>query len=155
MFDSLGRLYDTIIYIPQLNLLQFFYNITGDIGFSIIFLAIVVNLLMWPLFSGAYINGQKLRVLQPLLTEVREKYKDDPQTMLKEMRTFNEKHGIRNNSLFLVIIVQLVFATARDITGKSKIRWRKIKVTDTKFPIYNIEKNFTSVLRSLTKESKI
>jgi hypothetical protein len=59
---------------------------------------------------------------------------------------YSEDFQFYNRIIFPVydITGQLVFATARDITGKSKIRWRKIKVTDTKFPIYNIEKNFTS-----------
>jgi YidC/Oxa1 family membrane protein insertase len=104
-------IYNLLVYRPLLNILQGFYNITGDIGISIIILGLVVNLLMWPLFAQAYINGQKTKVLQPLLTDIRTKYKDDPQEMLRQRGAFNKKHGIRNNSVFLVLIFQLLFAS--------------------------------------------
>jgi membrane protein insertase Oxa1/YidC/SpoIIIJ len=66
---------------------------------------------MWPLFAQAYINGQKTKVLQPLITDIRNKYKENPQEMLRKLGEFNKKHGIRNNSIFLVLVFQLLFAS--------------------------------------------
>lgn len=110
--EFLGNLYNTLIYYPQLNLLQFFYNLTGDIGASIILLSLTVNILLVPIFASAYINGQKMKVLQPLITVLREKYKDDPKIMLSKLQEFYKEHGISNNSIFLILIFQLLFATA-------------------------------------------
>ena len=104
-------LYNLVIYRPLLNILQGLYIATDDIGISIIILGAVVNFLMWPLFAQAYINGQKTKVLQPLLRQIREENKDNPQEMLKKLGEFNKKHGIRNNSIFIVLIFQLIFAS--------------------------------------------
>jgi YidC/Oxa1 family membrane protein insertase len=110
--EFLGNIYNTLIYYPQLNLLQFFYNITGDIGVSILLLSLSINIILVPIFASAYINGQKMKVLQPLLTALREKYKDDPKLMLSKLQEFYKEHGVSNNSIFLILIFQLLFATA-------------------------------------------
>jgi len=112
MFDFLSRLYFEAVYRPQLNLLQFLFNITGDIGVSIILLALIVNLFLLPFYASAYINTQKARVLQPLLADIRDKHKTEPAVMIQKTSEFNRTHGIRNSSLFWVLALQLIFATA-------------------------------------------
>lgn len=104
-------LFQYLVYDPQLNLLQLFFNITGDIGVSIILLALVVNLLMWPIFASSFINSQKIRILQPKLKEIQEKFKDDPQEQLRQNMAFNKKHGVNGSSIFLVLFAQLFFAS--------------------------------------------
>lgn len=106
IFQTLFR---EVVYRPELNLLQFFYNITGDTGFSIIILSVILNLCLWPLLIKAFVNGQKLRILQPKLKEIQTKYKDNQQEMIKQTMAFNKKHGISNASTFLVIFLQLFF----------------------------------------------
>jgi YidC/Oxa1 family membrane protein insertase len=106
IFQTLFR---EVVYRPELNLLQFFYNITGDTGFSIIILSVILNLCLWPLLIKAFVNGQKLRILQPKLKEIQTKYKDNQQEIIKQTMAFNKKHGISNGSTFLVIFLQLFF----------------------------------------------
>jgi YidC/Oxa1 family membrane protein insertase len=99
------------IYEPQLNILQLLYNFTGDIGLSIMILAIVVNLILWPLFASTYINGQKTKILQPQLQEIQTKYKNDPQALLQATRQFYQKHRINNGAILWVLIGQLLVAS--------------------------------------------
>lgn len=110
-FMNFSNIYYTLISQPLLNILQGLYTLTGDTGVAIIILGTIVNLLMWPLFAKTYINGQKTKALQPLIALIREKYKDNPQEMLKQLGLFNKKHGISSSSVFLVLIFQLIFAT--------------------------------------------
>ena len=70
MWEFLGWLYNQIVYYPQLNLLELLYLLTNDIGWSIVILSILINLLLFPLFSKNYLNSQKLRLLQPKLKEL-------------------------------------------------------------------------------------
>jgi YidC/Oxa1 family membrane protein insertase len=104
------ELFRVVVYEPQLNLLYFFYQITGkEIGISIILLAFAVNLMILPIYAKSYINMQKTRILQPKIKEIQEKYKKDPQVLLAKMREFNLKHGISTGYVFLVLLVQLFF----------------------------------------------
>ena len=103
------ELFYQIVYRPELNLLQFFYNITHDTGVSIIILSVMLNLALWPFLIQTFVNGQKMRLLQPTLKKIQTKYKDDQQEMLKQSMAFNKKHGINNGTTFLVIFLQLFF----------------------------------------------
>jgi YidC/Oxa1 family membrane protein insertase len=104
-------LFENLVYKPQLNILQFLYNVTGDIGISIILLALIINLCLWPLFASMYVNGQKMKVLQPKLNEIREKHKDNQQELVKATLEFNKKHKINNGSIILVLIGQIFIAS--------------------------------------------
>ena len=106
-----GTIYNELVFRPLLNLLQILYNLTDDIGISIIILAISVNLLMWPLFIKTYLNSQKLKYLQPQLKEIQTKYKDNREQLLQEQIKFNRKHGISNGSFLIVILLQILIAT--------------------------------------------
>lgn len=109
---NFGDIYSTLVYNPLLNILQLIYTITGDTGIAIVGIGILINLILWPFFSSAYINAQKTKVLQPLTAQIREKYKDNPQALFKELGEFNKKHNIKNGSIFIIFAFQLIFATA-------------------------------------------
>jgi YidC/Oxa1 family membrane protein insertase len=109
MWNLIQELYRLFVYQPQLNLLYFFFKITGDIGFSIILLSTTANLIIFPLFAKNYLSLQKSRILQPKTKEIQEKYKADPQKMIMEIRAFNKKHGISTGYTFLVLFIQAFF----------------------------------------------
>jgi YidC/Oxa1 family membrane protein insertase len=124
--DGIFWIYKQLVYDPLLNLLELFYEFTGDTGVAILLLSLIVNLAMWPLFAKSYINTQKSRIFQPKIKEIQEKYKDDPREMLKQMGEFNKKHGISNSSIFLVLFVQLFFVSGifflvKDVSGGKEI----------------------------------
>jgi YidC/Oxa1 family membrane protein insertase len=106
-----SQLYNTIVFRPLLNLLQILFDLTGDIGWSIVILSVAVNVLMWPLFIKTYLNGQKLKYLSPQLKALQEKYKDNREQLLQEQIKFNRKHGISNGSFLLIIILQILVAS--------------------------------------------
>jgi YidC/Oxa1 family membrane protein insertase len=103
-------IFKNLIYQPELNLLKFFFDITNDIGLSIIILATLINLILWPLYISTYLNSQKVRYLQPKLKELQAKYKDNQQELLKATMSFNKKHGVNNSAFLYVIIGQILFA---------------------------------------------
>ncbi len=111
IWELLVWIYDTIVYKPQLNLLEAFYQLTDDIGWAIVILALLVNLLLWPLFGRSYVNTQKMRLLQPQIREIQEKYKSSPQDLIRETRAFYDKHKIRNSTTILILFFQILFAT--------------------------------------------
>ena len=138
------ELFRVVVFEPQLNLLYFFYKITGsEIGSSIILLAFAVNLMILPIYAKSYINMQKTRILQPQIKQIQDKYKKDPQILLSKMREFNRKHGVSTGYVFLVLLVQLFFVSGlyvlindvvqgKTLTGLYEIFWGAGHLADFK-----------------------
>jgi YidC/Oxa1 family membrane protein insertase len=104
-------IFENLVYRPEVNILKFFFQLTNDIGISILLLATVVNLVLWPLFIGTFLNSQKVRYLQPKIKEIQEKFKGNQQEMIKAMQVFNKKHGVNNSTFLYVIVAQILVAT--------------------------------------------
>lgn len=69
------------------------YDFVGNWGFAIIILTILIRLLMWPINKRVYENSERMKEIQPILKEVREKYEDDQQRLAEEtMKTFKENN---------------------------------------------------------------
>ena len=117
----IGNIYQTLVTKPLINLIQFLYNLTGDIGISVFLVAIIINLLLWPLFWQSYLNGQKMRWLQPQFKKIQDKHKDDVRTMMMERAKLSKEHNVRTSSTFLTLLIQLpiIFGLFRIIRGIS------------------------------------
>ncbi len=118
--------FQNFIYQPQLNALQILYNLTGDVGFAIVCSAILVNLLIWPFFAASYINGQKLKILQPKLKDLQTKYKDDHGELMKQTMSFYKEHQVNNSSIYIGLVAQLFFAGGlffliKDVTAEKDL----------------------------------
>jgi YidC/Oxa1 family membrane protein insertase len=122
IWDTFKQLFNFLVYDPQLNLLQLYFNLTKDIGLSIILVAVTVNLILWPVMVKSYISGQKLRILAPKLKEINAKYKtnpgDAPEKVMENIKSSRlesaelyKKHDIKTGVLFQVIFLQLFFAS--------------------------------------------
>lgn len=119
-FAPFRFLFSELVYKPQLNLFQFFFNITGDPAVSIILIALVVNLLIWPMIAKNYVNGQKIKLLNPKIQEINNKYKLDrnlePKEVIKIMKEKGEatkvlyrEYGIDNSIIWWTILIQLFY----------------------------------------------
>ncbi|MGE0615719.1 MAG: membrane protein insertase YidC [Bacteriovoracia bacterium] len=97
----------TIIAYPLLWLLKWFYGFFHNYGVAIICLTLVVRLITFPLNYKSMVNMKKMAVLQPQIQAMREKYKDDPQAMNKEMLTFMRTQGYNPVAGCLPILVQM------------------------------------------------
>jgi YidC/Oxa1 family membrane protein insertase len=153
-------LYTNLVYSPQVNLFVFLFNLTHDTGVSIVLLAVIVNLALWPIFANSYINTQKMKLLQPQLKKIQDKYKADPQESLKQSMAFNRKHGLNSGSIFTTLFVQLFFATGvyfviNDVTaGKSIVDYLypfiaslpKTQLTTTAFGFIPIKASASSYI---------
>jgi YidC/Oxa1 family membrane protein insertase len=63
-------------------------------GFVLIFFGILVRLLLWPLNQKAMRANMQLQTVQPLMKEIQEKYKNDPQKVQQEMFKLYKEHGV-------------------------------------------------------------
>ena len=63
-------------------------------GFVLIIFGILVRLLLWPLNQKAMRANLQLQAVQPLMKEIQEKYKNDPQKAQQEMFKLYKEHGV-------------------------------------------------------------
>jgi YidC/Oxa1 family membrane protein insertase len=92
---------------PLVKLLHFFYDYVGNYGTAIILLTILIKLIFWPLSQKSYKSMDQMKKLQPLLTQLREKYKDDRQKMNEEMMQLYKTYKVNPAGGCLPMVVQI------------------------------------------------
>lgn len=93
---------------PQINILRFTYEITHDMGWAIVLMAIILNIPIIYIYAKSFLSLQKQRSLAPKMRAIQAKYKEDPLEMRKQLVEFNKKHGINSAGLFYTVIFQIV-----------------------------------------------
>jgi YidC/Oxa1 family membrane protein insertase len=63
-------------------------------GLVLIVFGILVRVLLWPLNQKAMRANMQLQAVQPLMKEIQEKYKNDPQKVQQEMFKLYKEHGV-------------------------------------------------------------
>ena len=66
----------------------------GSYAAAILVLTILIKSIMWPLQNRATASMKKMQALQPKMTELREKYKDDPTRMNTEVMKLYKEYGV-------------------------------------------------------------
>lgn len=87
--------------------LQFFFKFIPNYGISIILLTLLIRLITFPLQYKSFVSMKKLQVIQPELTKIREKFKEDPQRMQKESMELFKKSGANPLGGCLPLILQM------------------------------------------------
>ncbi|MFN3921560.1 MAG: membrane protein insertase YidC, partial [Caldimicrobium sp.] len=92
---------------PLLYLLKFLYAFFHNYGIAIIVVTFIIRILFYPLNHLSYKSMKKMQELQPIFQKLREKYKDDPQTLQKEIMNLYRTHKINPFSGCLPILIQI------------------------------------------------
>jgi YidC/Oxa1 family membrane protein insertase len=101
MFDLLAK--------PCLWLLNYLYSVIPNYGVAIIILTILTKVLLWPLGTKSYKSMSQMKKMQPLIQEMREKYKDDKKKMNEAIMGLHRTYGINPLGGCLPMIVQIPF----------------------------------------------
>ena len=99
MFDFIAK--------PCVWLLNFLYGLIPNYGLAIIILTMFVKLILWPLGNISYKSMNEMKKLQPLMTEIREKYKTDKKKMNEEVMGLYKTYKVNPMSGCLPMIVQI------------------------------------------------
>ncbi|MEJ2033346.1 MAG: membrane protein insertase YidC, partial [Deltaproteobacteria bacterium] len=92
---------------PMLYLLNFFYGFTHNYGVAIILVTIIIKLLFWPIAHKGMKSMKTMQKLQPKITKLREKYKDDRERMNQEMMKLYQTYKINPLGGCLPMILQI------------------------------------------------
>lgn len=98
-----------LLVIPFLNLILFFYHLSGDnLGYAIVIITILINLLLFPLTKKNMEMAKRQQHLKPKLDELKAKYKDNKTKLFEEQSMLLKKEGINPAAGCLPAIVQIV-----------------------------------------------
>ena len=92
---------------PMFKLLKGIERFVGNWGIAIIILTLLIRLLFYPLTAKSYSASKKMQRLQPQLTELREKYKDDKAKQQQELMALMSKEGVNPLGGCLPVLPQI------------------------------------------------
>lgn len=90
-----------------LPLLQFLHTFIPNYGFVIIVFSIIIKFLLYPLSRQSMKSMKKMQLLQPKISELKEKLKEDPQKLQKETMKLYSTYGINPMGGCLPMLLQL------------------------------------------------
>ena len=99
MFDFIAR--------PFLWLMNKLHQYLPNYGVAIIILTLLIKFILWPLGSKSYKSMSEMKKIQPLMAEIREKYKDDKKRMNEEVMGLYRTYKINPMGGCLPMVVQI------------------------------------------------
>ncbi|MGQ3683871.1 MAG: membrane protein insertase YidC [Candidatus Loosdrechtia sp.] len=90
-----------------LSFLNAVYRVFPNYGISIIILTIIIKSMLFPLTRKSQISMFRMQQLQPMIKQLKEKYKHDKQRMGKEQMLLFKKYGVNPMSGCLPMLLQL------------------------------------------------
>ena len=94
---------------PMLYLLNFFHSILGNYGIAIILLTCLIKGAFWPITQKGMKSMKNMQKLQPKVSKLREKYKDDPARMNQEMMALYKTYKVNPVGGCLPMLIQIPF----------------------------------------------
>lgn len=91
----------------MLPLLKFLHSLIPNYGIVIIIFSLIIKIVLHPLTKQSMNSMKKMQLLQPMMNEIREKYKDDPQKMNQEVMKLYQTYGINPAGGCLPILLQM------------------------------------------------
>ncbi len=107
-----------------LKFLIWLKGICGSWGWSIIILTIIVRGIFWPITQKANKSMKNMQKLQPLIKELKEKYKDNQQMMNAKMMELYKIHKVNPLGGCLPILLQIPVFIALYSTIDSSVELR-------------------------------
>lgn len=114
-----------------LPLLKFLHMFIPNYGFVIIVFSLIIKIVVYPLTRKSFQSMKKMQLLQPKITELKEKFKDDPQKMNKETMKLYQTYGVNPAGGCLPILLQMpifialwgLFQAATELRQQPFIFW--------------------------------
>jgi YidC/Oxa1 family membrane protein insertase len=134
------------------------YGVLGNFAAAIIALTIIIKALLWPLQNKATNSMRKMAALSPKMTELREKYKDDPTKMNQELMKLYKDYGVNPFSGCFPMLIQIpiffgfysMLGTAIELRNSSFLWVHDLSQPDTVGHIFGFPINILPILMALT-----
>ncbi len=122
--QSLDLGWFTVIAKPLLYTIKFFHNYVGNYGTAIIIITIILKILFFPLTHKSYKSMKGMQKIQPEMTRLREKYKDDRDSMNKAVMELYREHKVNpmGGCLPMVVQIPVFFALYKSLMFSIELR---------------------------------
>ncbi len=115
MLDQAGHSLDRIINYgwfdiiakPIYMALLWLHTFVGNYGWTVIILTVLIKMIFWPMTQASFRSMEKMRVVQPQLKKLQERYKNDKAKLNEEMIALYREHQINPLSGCLPIVLQI------------------------------------------------
>ena len=109
---------------PLLMILNMLYGIIPNYGLAIIILTLLIKAVLWPLGSKSYRSMSDMKKIQPLMAQIREKYKDDKKKMNEETMALYKTYKVNplGGCLPMVVQIPVFFALYRMLYEAIELR---------------------------------
>ena len=88
-------------------MLNAIHGVLPNYGVAIMLLTVVIRIVFWPLTHKSSQSMKRMAELQPLVKELQEKYKKDPQRMQAEMMRLYKEHKVNPVAGCLPMLIQI------------------------------------------------
>ncbi len=92
---------------PLLYVMNKIHDFLPNYGVAIILLTVLIKLIFWPLGTKSYKSMNEMKKVQPLMMELREKYKGDKQRMNQEVMGLYKTYKVNPAGGCLPMLVQM------------------------------------------------
>lgn len=130
----------------------------GSYAAAIIVLTLIIKSGLWPIQNKATNEMRKMSALSPKMTELREKYKDDPQKMNEEIMKLYREYGVNPLSGCFPMLIQIpiffgfyaMLGTAIELRNSSFFWIHDLSQPDTIGHILGFPINLLPIIMSFT-----
>ncbi|MCJ2008881.1 membrane protein insertase YidC [Methylobacterium sp. J-092] len=92
---------------PMFRALDFFFHLFGNFGVAILIVTFCLKLLFLPIANRSYVSMAKMKAVQPEMTAIRERYKDDKMKQQQAMMELYKKEKINPVAGCWPVLVQI------------------------------------------------
>ncbi len=105
--QSLDLGWFTVLAKPMLHALKFFYGYIPNFGIGIIIITVILKIVFFPLTHKSYKSMKDMSKLQPKMTALKEKFKNDKDGLNKAVMEMYREHKVNPLGGCLPMIVQI------------------------------------------------
>ncbi len=128
----------------MLPVFSFLHGFIENWGIILIIFAIIIKVVLHPLTKSSMKSMRKMQALQPMMEEIREKHKDDPQKMNSQIMNLYKEYGVNPAGGCLPLFLQFpilialynVFRSAIELRQADFFWWiHDLSIPDTLFTL--------------------
>ncbi|MBV6501012.1 MAG: Membrane protein insertase YidC [Prosthecobacter sp.] len=143
---------------PLNTLMRWMHDLTGNWGFAIILMTIIIRTILWPLQAKAQYSMKRMGKLAPLMKELQEKHKDNPTQQQMEVMKLYKEYGVNPVGGCLPMLLQIpiffafygVLQNAAELRGQGWLWVKDLSISDTIGQFMGIDINPLPLIMGVT-----
>ncbi|NOY05294.1 MAG: membrane protein insertase YidC [Chlorobi bacterium] len=109
----------------MMPLFVFLHTFIPNYGVVLVVISILIKIVLYPLTKTSMQSMRKMQALQPMMSEMKEKYKDEPQKLNSEMMKLYKEYGVNPMGGCLPMVFQMPILYALFVLFNTTIELRQ------------------------------